>query len=95
MLHAMHQYGSPLHYYDGTRSDDMVEGGQQGAVAASHLSALALQPVLQSADSKLKENGGCALATSDDEYFLGDPMDVAAVYPEYKVNLGKDRRLAQ
>ena len=67
----------------------MVEGGQQGAVAASHLSALALQPVLQSADSKLKENDGCALAISDDEYFLGDPMDVAAVYPEYKVNLGK------
>ena len=67
----------------------MVEGGQQGAVAASHLSALALQPVLHFADSKLKENDACALAISDDEYFLGDPMDIAAVYPEYKVNLGK------
>ena len=38
---------SPLHYYhDGTRADEMVEGGKQGGVAASHLAALALQPVL-------------------------------------------------
>jgi hypothetical protein len=92
MLHAMHQYGSPLHYYDGifdgTRSDDLVEGGKQGGFAASHLVALALKPVLQFADSKLKENGGCAPAISDDEYLLDRPPE-AAVYPQYKVNLEK------
>jgi hypothetical protein len=40
----------------------MVEGGKQGGVAASHLAALALQPVLLAADSILKVNGGCVLA---------------------------------
>ena len=57
MLHAMHEHGSPLHYHDGTRADDMVEGGKQGGVAAaparklgrndnaaSHLAALSGTP---------------------------------------------------
>ncbi len=70
-MYALHEYGSPLHYHDGTRADDMVEGGQQGSVlVAAHLAALALQPVLQAADSKLKENGGCVLAIADDVYML-------------------------
>ncbi len=29
-LHALHENGSPLHYHDGTRADDAVEGGKQG-----------------------------------------------------------------
>ena len=45
-LHATHEYGSPLHYHDGTRADDAVEGGKQGGVMAGQLAALALQPVL-------------------------------------------------
>ena len=49
-------------------ADDVVEGGKQGGVAASHLVAMALHPVLQAADSKLKVNGGCVLAISDDGY---------------------------
>jgi hypothetical protein len=52
----------------------MLEGRKQGGVAASHLAALsvALQPVLlAAADSKLKVNGGCVLATgiSDDAHW--------------------------
>ncbi len=50
-LHALHEYGSPLHYHDGTRADDAVEGGKQGGVMAGQLAALALQPVLIAADS--------------------------------------------
>jgi hypothetical protein len=87
VIHALHEYGSPLHYHDGTRADDMVEGGQQGSVLAAHLAALALQPVLQTADNKLKENGGCVLAIADDVYMLAHPDDIVAVFPEYKANL--------
>jgi hypothetical protein len=84
----------------------MVEGGKQGGVAASHLAALAPQPVLLAADSILEVNGGCVLAIrvadgpmpviADDAYMLrvGSPEDIAAVYPDYKANL-KDRRLDQ
>ena len=89
MVHALHAYGNPLHYHDGTRSDDMVEGGKQGSVIAGHLAAFALQPVLLAADSKLKENGGCVLAIADDVYMLAHPDDIIAVFPEYKANLKK------
>ena len=86
-LHATHEYGSPLHYHDGTRADDAVEGGKQGGVMAGQLAALALQPVLVAADSALRESGGCALAIIDDGYLLGPPKVLAAVLTEYKKNL--------
>ena len=72
------------HYTTMTRADDTVEGGKRGCP-----SQVALQPVLLAADSKLKENGGCVLAISDDAYMLGPPEDIAAVYPDYKANLKK------
>ena len=31
-MHATHEHGSPLHYHDGTRADDAVEGGKQGLI---------------------------------------------------------------
>jgi hypothetical protein len=86
-MHATHEHGSPLHYHDGTRADDAVEGGKQGGVMAGHLAALALQPVLIAADNALKEHGGCARAIIDDGYLLGPPAALAAILPEYKKNL--------
>ena len=86
-MHAIHAHGSPLHYHDGTRADDAVDGGLQGNVMAGHLAALALQPVLLAADRALKEHGGCARAIIDDGYLLGPPAALAAVLPEYKKNL--------
>ena len=71
-LHALHEYGSPLHYHDGTRADDAVEGGKQGGVMAGQLAALAPQPVLIAADSALRESGGFATAIIDDGYLLFD-----------------------
>ncbi len=45
LIHALHEYGSPLHYHDGTRADDMVEGGQQGSVLAFFLGSMLQSPV--------------------------------------------------
>ncbi len=70
----------PLHYHDGTRADDAVEGGKQGGVMAGQLAALALQPVLTAADSSAltwRESGGCALAIIDDGYMLGPTKALA------------------
>ena len=86
-LHALHEYGSPLHYHDGERADDTVEGGMQGSVVSGHLAALALQPVLIAADSALKESDGFAVAIIDDGYLCGHPEALAAVFPQYKANL--------
>ncbi len=85
-LHATHEYGSPLHYHDGTRADDAVEGGKQGGVMAGQLAALALQPVLIiAADSALRESGGFATAIIDDGYLLGPPKVVEIQF--IKLNL--------
>ena len=86
-LHATHEYGSPLHYHDGTRADDAVEGGKQGGVMAGQLAALALQPVLVAADSALRASGGFATAIIDDGYLLGHPKALVEVLAEYKKNL--------
>ena len=77
----------PLHYHDGTRADDAVEGGKQGGVMAGQLAALALQPVLTAAGSALKESGGFATAIIDDGYLLGPTKALVAVLTEYKKNL--------
>jgi len=86
-LHALHEYGSPLHYPDGERAPDTVEGGMQGSVASSHLAAMALQPVLIAADRALKESDGCALAIIDDGYLLGPTEALVTVFQQYKANL--------
>lgn len=72
---------------------------RQGSVAAtgSHPAALSLHPVLQAADSKLREEGAsvslseelCVLTISDDAHLIGHPESIVAVYPQYKENLKK------
>jgi hypothetical protein len=87
MLHALHAEGSPLFYVDGTRASDIVEGAKQGSPASSHLSAIALQPILRKYDAKMQKHGGWVRGIADDLYFVGPPKAVAEVYPEYKEDL--------
>jgi hypothetical protein len=35
LLRAMHRYGSPLLYVDGSRAYDIVDGGRQGSSAST------------------------------------------------------------
>ena len=71
MLHALHAEGSPLFYVDGTRASDIVEGAKQGSPASSHLSAIALQPILRKYDAKMQKHGGWVRGIADDLYFVG------------------------
>jgi hypothetical protein len=65
-----------------------VKGAKQGSPASSHLSAIALQPILRKkSDEKLKKQGGFLASIADDVYLCGPPKAVAMVYPEYKEDL--------